>query len=780
MTSHEQDSTIFCTEIVHKKQVDIILKNLNHPDLRDVMKITEKSDKVSQKTILKKFKESCVEWSQDPNFYAIDSQFAQKYKGRGRFQCKYNLVEKLHSLQGINKRFRATFANGIYDDIDIINAHPVLLHQFITKTSILTPNKSLEKYVNERDFILNTIMTENNFNRNEAKELLLTIMNGGAKRVKVNGFCDAFRNDMDITLHEFYNLAKPQDKDNIYRKYFSKKQVNAVGSTLNNLLQDLENNCLQAIIKKIKEFGLSVDVLIFDGCMVRRPYDNGFATNISISNEQLQMIEEFVSETTSYNIKLSIKSFDDNIIDTSRFKFEFHENKLDDDYVKDFHECFGKENVRICDEKIYYFNNDTKLWTLIKPDHLGNLMKSVLTDHYSETVNDIETLDTLKTYLGKHSSTAKLSSGYTGKLEFLTHPDFLKTLNSLEWLIPFGTKVVDIRNLHVRDLTQTDYFTFSHTKDFIPSAMKSPETEEFLSTYFYNNEEKKLDQELFESFKLILGYLMSGNNSCKCLFFILGITNTGKSALVKFILKIMGEFGMTVTDKIILKSGKEIDTDIQQIETNPRVGVASEFDETQILNGKQVKALTGNDEISYRPMRDTIRKFVCKTKFIFGSNEIPQFDVNDTGLDTRLIFIPLKNVFEIRDGVLEEFLEKYMNDAFSWCVYQANRFYLNNKKFPISESMKATKKIVYDEKNPMVSLRDDYEKVSDESEFTPGTDIMNHYYSWKIVKDIKTNYSQKQLEMMLSKSFGPVKKCDFIDSKGRRIKSIYPYKINAC
>eukprot|EP00961_Rhodomonas_salina_P300618 3939950-Rhodomonas_salina.1 len=72
---------------------------------------------------------------------------------------------------------RNALAEGLYQDIDMKNAHPTLLLQYCNENGIAC--KKLEEYVSNRDDILETICQECDISRGNAKQNILSILNGG-------------------------------------------------------------------------------------------------------------------------------------------------------------------------------------------------------------------------------------------------------------------------------------------------------------------------------------------------------------------------------------------------------------------------------------------------------------------------------------------------------------------------------------------------------------------------------------------------------------------------
>jgi hypothetical protein len=81
------------------------------------------------------------------------------------------------SLQTVPRIVRHTISAAFYYDIDIVNCAPTLLSQYCIKHDIPTP--ALASYVSQRQEQLTDLMKATGLDREEAKSLVLAVLNGG-------------------------------------------------------------------------------------------------------------------------------------------------------------------------------------------------------------------------------------------------------------------------------------------------------------------------------------------------------------------------------------------------------------------------------------------------------------------------------------------------------------------------------------------------------------------------------------------------------------------------
>ena len=94
--------------------------------------------------------------------------------------CKFGRVYGIGGLglQNLRREIRHTIARDYYYDVDIVSAHPVILNQILKQHNIQCPY--LDKYVKEREYYLNEVMTIYKVDRHTAKELFTILLYGGS------------------------------------------------------------------------------------------------------------------------------------------------------------------------------------------------------------------------------------------------------------------------------------------------------------------------------------------------------------------------------------------------------------------------------------------------------------------------------------------------------------------------------------------------------------------------------------------------------------------------
>lgn len=191
-----------------------------------------------------------------------DGVVSVKYKQNasvGRFYATGSM-----SLQSLPREVRHTIAAEFYNDIDIKNAHPVILAHMCEERGI--PCKYLNRYNRKRDQFLADISAD----KEVAKVVVLSMINGGKKAKGSLREPPEWLNEFSKELTKIHSKFS---KDKAFKAHKAKRveagiDYNHQASYMNTLLCDFENKILQTIYRAL---GSPKDaVLCFDGLMVRK------------------------------------------------------------------------------------------------------------------------------------------------------------------------------------------------------------------------------------------------------------------------------------------------------------------------------------------------------------------------------------------------------------------------------------------------------------------------------------------------------------------------------
>lgn len=184
----------------------------------------------------------------------VDYKLSNKKAGRlgwGRYYGNKG------SLEQLEKEVRGTLCHEYYYDVDIVNCHFVLLTQF-AHSKFGRDMPEVDKYIDNREDFLAKI----GGNRDDAKMEVIKILYGGKTD---NDF-------LQPLAAETRSFAKFLSINPEYTELFEtcKNEKNMYGSFLSFVLQNEEKKCMLAMKTSFEKRGWKVDVLCYDGVMIRK------------------------------------------------------------------------------------------------------------------------------------------------------------------------------------------------------------------------------------------------------------------------------------------------------------------------------------------------------------------------------------------------------------------------------------------------------------------------------------------------------------------------------
>jgi hypothetical protein len=246
--------------------------------------------------------------SLDPQTVArLDALYKERNKGSiaGSLKVKYKLSPKeagkfgfgrlygsMGSLEGLENECRGTICDEFYYDIDIVNAHPTFIPQF-AKRYYNREMPEVQKYVDNRDEYLAKVSP----NRDVAKTAIIKIMYGGKCDIE---FLEPFKKEID----DFTSLLWDESKYAKLRNYCEKeKSNNPRGSFLSYIIQTEERKVMLTMRNALMNEGWSVDVLSYDGVMIRKNM------NLVFGPDLLRRVEKAIVDEQQYDVKVTNKLF---------------------------------------------------------------------------------------------------------------------------------------------------------------------------------------------------------------------------------------------------------------------------------------------------------------------------------------------------------------------------------------------------------------------------------------------------------------------------------------
>ena len=278
------------------------------------------------------------------NKIPVKYTLSEKGKGYGRVT-----PEKSLSLATIRREVRHTLCKDTYVDVDITNCQPTILCQICESNEIEC--KSLRKYCDNRESILNDVMKDYNCERSKAKELFIILMNYGKfdtwvnkieknTNKKANKFITKFVNELPAIVMKILevntdicNSIKVSDKNNL------------TGSRISRYLQEHESRILQCMILHVQNKYDSNKILTLcsDGfMMLKSKYDS----------KLLKELEKEVSTKLGFNLNIIEKPMDEDF--TEELNKAYEPIDLDPKYTSKFNTDYMESLETYANKKQYF------------------------------------------------------------------------------------------------------------------------------------------------------------------------------------------------------------------------------------------------------------------------------------------------------------------------------------------------------------------------------------------------------------------------------------------
>jgi putative DNA primase/helicase len=236
--------------------------------------------------------------------------------------------------------------------------------------------------------------------------------------------------------------------------------------------------------------------------------------------------------------------------------------------------------------------------------------------------------------------------------------------DSEPYLLGVRNGVVDLRTGILRPAVREDYITKQGNVAFDDSAT-CPQWEAFLLETMQRN------LELICYLQQCAGISLTGDTSEHKFFIIIGPAGTGKTTFCETLKWLWGDYAIGIDPNSLAASGKaeggRARPDIARL-PGVRLAFANETRKGLQIDAGLVKALTGGDTVQARHLYQAEFDFRPTHKLWLRTNEEPQFDGADTGMQRRVKKIPFTNQVKAQDVNLPEKLRGEAAGILNWAI----------------------------------------------------------------------------------------------------------------
>ncbi len=656
-----------------------LTKILKHKGVRDECK-----------AILRAYKRMIT----DGNKVKVSYDYGKEYKKErlGRVYVKDGC-----GLQLFPRDVRSALASDYYWDIDTVCAQPVLLAHLCAQSNIVC--ETLCEYITNRKDILTDVMAHYDVSYDDAKELFnRTLYLGGENNWKrdlnrtgcsTHPFVKKFSDELwtiarvvcseNPELQQKINKVKKLDKD--------AKGFDTLGAVMSFTLQSLEHSVLTNMVEFFESVGRNVDVLVFDGCLVRKePGEEEFPI------ELLADCAEYITERIGIDCQFTVKPLQSGLVFDDE---NLSDDTGDDGMIDDIYAT--RQFIKIMDGHIqrdgadvYVFNHSNGLWERGEDAIRGAIVRHASSLVFQEAIGKSTITHNYGGIVGKQNQIIKLLPSIMRDTQFIQN-----NIDTSKGKLLWANGIFDL---------QTGAFTEGFNSDIVflariprPFPAKRNRLLEasinkalFVIPFSANINDR--DPEMGRFYKNAIAYAIAGDYSHKKAYVVLGDSNCGKGVMTGALQSAFANYVATFNGKDLAynrrsgsDSAKALGWIIDKLSSRMLIANEMEMDRGVSLNGNLIKTLSsGGDYIDVRRnYQDAQPAKITQNVFLFA-NDCPPITPVDSGIHTRMRYIRFTKHFV--DKALEDCDENEAPadpdikdnvkrpdwaDAMFWIIYEA-------------------------------------------------------------------------------------------------------------
>jgi P4 family phage/plasmid primase-like protien len=303
--------------------------------------------------------------------------------------------------------------------------------------------------------------------------------------------------------------------------------------------------------------------------------------------------------------------------------------------------------------------------------HLVNKYAKMASDYMSK-INNEEDQEKRNNYNSKAQLITKLidklkNNSFKNAVmkeaqEYFYDDKFVERMDENASLTVFENGVYDAKLKCFRDGRPDDYSTKStgcYYREFDENDPNVPELYAIFNKVFPS-------EKLFKFFKQTVSDLIMGGNRHKIFVIWTGAGDNGKSVIADLIEKGFGDYYYTPPTSLLTGKGGKADEATASLLPckGARVVVASETDNSDILNCGTMKKLTGGDPFYARGLFKEPTKIYPHFKTILHCNKMPNVSAEDKASWNRIRVLPFESTFVKKDVAPKTEKEQFEKKTF--------------------------------------------------------------------------------------------------------------------
>lgn len=665
-------------------------------------------------------------------------------------------------LQGFERDVRNALANGLYFDVDVVNAHATILLSLCDKHGWKCD--FLREYVNNRDHVFKHITEHYKCTDKDAKNLMIRLLFLGHPDAWVGeticenadiqlDFVLRFKEELTIIARNVWG-ANP----NIVAIVAKKRKTNEMqklSSCLSIALQTEEHKILMAIDQSLKQQGRSMDVFIFDGGLVKRKEGED-----ELPENVLRGCEKHVQDTTGYKVKLVVKPLLSTLVlDNMEDKEMVDSNVIVDDVfaAKSFAKLMGNSMV-FTEGRLFVFDETHGLWTC---DDVA-IRQSVIKFETELKFRQLD-LETGKEKVYNYSGNERnINNMLKNVPSFCVVADFFdKHADTSRGKLLFNNGIYDFpTKTFTEGFNPQIVFKDRIARDF-PTTRKQDIVDKVFKVLFRDT---FMEDEYVASDYLRIGLVrgLAGDYRAKKFYFCVGRSNAGKGVLTDALKATFQGFIGTYNAGSLAyneRSGADAAKQLSWVFNikDKRIVISNEVSMNRPIDGNIIKMLaSGGDEFEARKNHQDEVKCINRSTMFGFVNDIPTIVPYDDAVGNRVRCIDYKCVFT-EDDITKDFERradvnikdtfKHNNDyqdALVHIMIDAYNEFLETGHDVPNCIREATKEWGGDAGSVEGMLLKRYEITRDENDYVSAREILNY-----LQKEEKLTMSDKKIGIEL-------------------------------
>lgn len=237
-----------------------------------------------------------------------------------------------------------------------------------------------------------------------------------------------------------------------------------------------------------------------------------------------------------------------------------------------------------------------------------------------------------------------------------------QNLDRNSWVLNVPNGTVDLRYARLREHRPEELLTKIAGAEYRADA-KCPRWKQFLGEVFEPH------PDLIPFVQRAVGYTLTGDARCECVFVLVGSGRNGKSTLIGVLDELLGEYaGIAEIETFLTSRGNPLREDIADMRGR-RLVSAQEPSMTGALAEATLKWLSGGDRLRARRLYEHTQEFHPSHKLWLAVNRLPTIRSDDRAARARLRVIPFDVSFERRpDRELKSQLSSELSGILRWAL----------------------------------------------------------------------------------------------------------------